>query len=183
LLPTDPLPRRAGIVVLRRLEVADLAVFQEYRHDPLIARYQDWYGTRTDDEARDFLAKMNAAALLQPGICSQIGIAESEGLMLVGDIGLTVAPDGKSAEIGYSVRRESQGRGIGTAAVREVIDLVFERTDAERVLGIVDPRNVRSVRLLKRVGMRMVESRAGVFRDAPCMDHIYSISRSQASRR
>ena len=176
-LPFDPLPRLAGIAVLRRLEVSDLAVFQEYRHDPLIARYQDWYGTRTDAEASAFLAKMNALELLQPGICSQIGIAEPDQLALVGDIGLTLAADGKSAEIGYTLRPQAQGRGMGTAAVREVINLVFERTDAERVLGIVDPLNVRSIRLLERVGMRMIESRSGTFRDAPCIDHVYSLSR------
>jgi aminoglycoside 6'-N-acetyltransferase len=177
MLPADPLPRLAGIAVLRRLEVSDLAVFQEYRHDPLIARYQDWYGTKTDAEASAFLAKMNALELLQPGICSQIGIAEPDQLALVGDIGLTLAIDGKSAEIGYALRPEAQGRGMGAAAVREVINLVFERTDAERVLGIVDPLNVRSIRLLERVGMRMIESRSGIFRDAPCIDHVYAILR------
>jgi hypothetical protein len=54
--PADPLPRLAGIAVLRRLDVTDLAVFRKYRHDPLIARYQDWYGNRTDAEAVIFLA-------------------------------------------------------------------------------------------------------------------------------
>ncbi len=121
---------------------------------------------------------MNAAQLLHPGICSQIGIAESEQRTLVGDIGVTLAADGKSAEIGYAVRRESQGRGLGTAAVREVINLVFDWTDAEQVLGIVESVNVRSARVLERAGMRMVESRPGIFRDAPCIDHVYSISRN-----
>jgi aminoglycoside 6'-N-acetyltransferase len=177
MLTADPLPRYSDLAVLRRLDVSDLTVFQEYRHDPLITRYQDWYGTRTDAEASAFLAKMNTRELLQPGICSQIGIAEPDQLTLVGDIGLTLAADGKSAEIGYSIKPEAQGRGIGTAAVREIINLVFERTDAERVLGIVDPLNVRSIRLLERVGMCMIEVRSGIFRDAPCIDHVYAISR------
>jgi RimJ/RimL family protein N-acetyltransferase len=175
--PADPLPRPAGIAVLRRLDVTDLAVFQKYRHDPLIARYQDWYGDRTDAEAVILLAQMNTLELLQPGICAQIGIAEPGHLTLVGDIGLTLAPDGKSAEIGYALTREAQGRGMGTAAVREVINLVFELSSAERVLGIVAPLNVRSIRLLERVGMRMIESRSGVFRGARCIDHVYAVSR------
>jgi len=179
MLPADLLPRFAGLAVLRRLEVSDLAVFQAYRHDPLIVQYQDWYGTRTDAEASVFLAKMNTVELLQPGICAQIGIAEPDRLALVGDIGLTVATDGKSAEIGYTLRREAQGRGIGTAAVREIVKLVFERTDAEQVLGIAEPHNTRSIRLMERVGMRMIEVRSGVIRDAPCIDHVYAISRHE----
>jgi RimJ/RimL family protein N-acetyltransferase len=160
----DPLPRDAGIAVLRRLQLSDLAVFQAYRHDPRVARYQDWYGTRTDAEANDFLARMGAIELFQRGVCSQIGIADPDQLALVGDIGLTLAA-------------EAQGRGIATAAVREVIRLVFERTEAERVEAIVDPLNVRSLRLLDRVGMRLAGSREGTFRNAPCVDQVYEISR------
>jgi RimJ/RimL family protein N-acetyltransferase len=183
MMPHDPLPRHAGIAVLRRLQVSDVAVFQAYRHDPRIARYQDWYGTRSDAEANDFLARMGAIELLQRGVCSQIGIAEPDQLALVGDIGLTLATDGRTAEIGFTLRPEAQGRGMATAAVREVIELVFERTEAERVEAIVDPLNVRSSRLLERVGMRLAGSRAGTFRNAPCIDHVYEISRYERDRR
>jgi|KBSMisStaDraftv2_1062788.scaffolds.fasta_scaffold89420_3 aminoglycoside 6'-N-acetyltransferase len=173
----DPLPRDAGIAVLRRLQLSDLAVFQAYRHDPRVARYQDWYGTRTDAEANYFLARMGAIELFQRGVCSQIGIAEPDHLALVGDIGLTLATDGRTAEIGFTLRPEAQGRGMATAAVREVIELVFERTEAERVEATVDPLNVRSSRLLERVGMRLAGSREGTFRNAPCVDQVYEISR------
>jgi aminoglycoside 6'-N-acetyltransferase len=121
---------------------------------------------------------MSAVPLLQPGEWSQIGIADPDGLGLIGDIGLLLADDGSQAEIGFGLRRQSQGRGMGTAAVREAIDLVFERTDAERVLGIVDARNIRSIRLLERVGMHVTESRDAIFRNQPCVEHIYAISRS-----
>jgi len=180
MMPHDPLPRHAGIAVLRRLQLSDLAVFQAYRHHPLVTRYQDWYGTRTDAEAADFLARMGAIELLQRGVCSQIGIAEPGQLALVGDIGLTVATDGRTAEIGFTLRPEAQGRGMATAAVRAVIELVFERTQVERVEAIVDPLNVRSSRVLERVGMRMAGSRDGTFHNAPCVDHVYDVLRQEA---
>ena len=66
---------------------------------------------------------------------------------------------------------------MGTAAVREAINLVFEQTNAGRMLGIVDARNLESIRLLQRVGMNLAESRVAMFRDAPCLEHIYAISR------
>jgi RimJ/RimL family protein N-acetyltransferase len=172
----DPLPRIAHGVVLRRLAAADLAAFQRYRNDPLLGQYQDWT-VKTDAEAEAFLAKMSVVELLQPGAWTQIAIADVDGLGLIGDIGLFLASDGHGAEIGFTLRRESQGRGMGTAAVREAIDLVFEQTNAERVLGIVDARNVQSIRLLQRVGMNLAESRVAMFRDAPCLEHIYAISR------
>jgi RimJ/RimL family protein N-acetyltransferase len=172
----EPLPRSVGCAVLRRLAVADLQEFQAYRNDPMIARYQSESG-KTDAEARAFLLRMNTAPLLQPGAWSQIGIADLDSLALMGDIGLLLAADRENAELGIRLNRASQGRGIATAAAREAIKLVFEQTDAARVLGIADARNLPSIRMLQRVGMRMQETREAVYRDEACIDHVYAISR------
>jgi len=166
------LPREGGGVVLRRLAVADLAAFQAYRHDAEVGRYQGW-SAMTDGEAIAFLAEMNGAVLLPPGAWCQIGIADADGLALIGDIGLRVAADGRQAEIGFSLRRESQGCGLATAAVRAATRMVFEHTTAERVVGITDARNAASIRLLERVGMRRVETAETVFRGEPCVEFTY----------
>jgi RimJ/RimL family protein N-acetyltransferase len=118
--------------------------------------------------------------LFQPGKWCQIGIADSGSLALLGDIGLFVASDGRHVEIGFTLRRQSQGHGIATTAVREAINLVFEHTEAERVLGITDARNMPSIRLLERVGMRKAESRSAMFRGESCLEHIYAMSRDHA---
>ena len=173
---TDPLPRTAGSVVLRRLAPADLRAFQAYRHDTELGQYQGWAAT-PDDEAREFLGHMSRAKLLQPGVWCQIGIAESSSLKLIGDIGLLLASDTLLAEIGFTLRRQSQGHGLATAAVQEAIALVFERTRAEKIVGITDARNVSSVRLLERVGMRRVDTRRATFRGEPCMEYVYAVGR------
>lgn len=177
----DPLPRHAGACILRRLEAADLAAFQAYRQDPIVARYQGWT-TQSDAGALEFLDGMKAARLLQPGIWSQIGIAGCDRASLLGDIGLLLAGDGTQVEIGFTLGRESQGRGIATAAVREAIDLVFEQTGAGRVVAITDARNTPSIRLLQRVGMHVAGSRDTVFREEPCVEHVYAILRPDAPR-
>jgi RimJ/RimL family protein N-acetyltransferase len=174
--PADTLPRFADGVVLRRLAPADLAAFQAYRHDAELGQYQGW-SPSTDDEAKSFLSEMSTSELLQPGVWSQIGIAESGTLALVGDIGVLLASDGRQAEIGFTLRRQSQGRGIATTAVREAILLVFEHTRAERVLGITDSRNLPSMRLLERVGMHRTGSRSAMFRGEACVEHIYAVAR------
>ena len=172
----DPLPRRANHVVLRRLAPSDLRAFQEYRRDPVIGQYQGWT-LKSDAEASEFLAAMSTAPLLQPGTWCQIGVAGPDGMDLTGDIGLFLAADGREAQIGISLRRESQGHGIATAAVREAINLIFEQTRVDRVLGIADARNLRSIRMLQRAGMSMIESRKTLFREEPCIEHVYAISR------
>lgn len=173
---TDPLPRTAGSVVLRRLAPADLRAFQAYRHDTGLGQYQGWAAT-PDEDAREFLSAMSTAKLLQPGVWCQIGIAESSSLDLIGDIGLLLASDALQAEIGFTLRRQSQGHGLATFAVQETIGLVFERTPAEKIVGITDARNVSSIRLLERVGMRKVDTRSARFRGEPCTEYVYAVGK------
>ncbi len=98
-------------------------------------------------------------------------------MALIGDIGLLLTHDGKHVEIGFTLRRQSQGQGVATVAVREAINLVFELTAAEQILGITDARNLSSIRLLQRVGMRKIKSANAVFRGEPCIEHTYAVSR------
>lgn len=175
----DPLPRVGSGVALRRLSVADLSAFQAYRSDPVLGRYQGW-SSSSDAGALAFLAEMSAVPLFRPGKWSQIGIAEDERSPLLGDIGLHLSEDSRHAEIGFTLSRPAQGRGIATAAVREALRLIFEATSVERVLGIADTRNHASIRLLERVGMRRVGAREVMFRGEPCVECVYSLERGQA---
>lgn len=172
----DPLPRDLGAVTLRRLAVGDLAAFQAYRRDPKLGRYQGWLPT-SDPEALDFLAAMSLAPLFRPGAWSQIAIAEPAGLTLIGDLGLHLAADSRHVEIGFTLRRSSHGLGLASTAVRGAIQLAFEHTVAQRILGITDARNSPSVRLLERVGLRRIETRSAVFRGEPCTELVFALER------
>ncbi len=132
----------------------------------------------TDAEAREFLDEMSKVPLFRPGEWAQIGIAEPEGLALVGDIGLYLADDLRRAEIGFTLARPAQGRGLATTAVRAAVQLVFRFTPVDQVLGIADARNHASVRLLERAGMRKQEDRNSVFRGESCVESVYAVSRS-----
>lgn len=172
----DPLPRRGDGVVLRRLSVADLPAFQAYRSDAALARYQGWSAT-PDAKARAFLGEMNTVPLFRPGEWAQIGIAAPEDPALLGDIGLYLAADSHRAEIGFTLSRPAQGRGLATAAVREAIGLVLACTAVERVLAITDARNHASIRLLERIGIQRQEAREAVFRGEACVECVYALRR------
>jgi len=171
------LPRFGPNVALRRLSGADLAAFQAYRTDAELARYQGW-SAMPDSQARAFLDEMNKAPLFRPGEWAQIAIAEPHALALVGDIGLCLAEDSRHAEIGFTLARHAQRRGLATAAVREAIHLIFASTAVERVVGITDARNRASIALLERVGMRKAEQRTTEFRGEPCVEYVYALPRS-----
>ena len=132
----------------------------------------------SDEEAAAFLAVMNDAPLFTPDAWVQLGIADPDGDQLIGDIGLFLAADGLSGEIGFTLAPSAQGRGIATEAVRKALELFFGLTSVERILGITDVRNAASVRLLQRAGFRYCETRHTVFRGEPCSEEIHTVSRN-----
>ena len=176
-MPSDPLPRGTPRIVLRRLELADLARFQAYRRDSEVGEFQGWE-PQPDDEAARFIEDMSDVGLFTRGAWVQLGIADQHTDELIGDVGICVSADGEKAEIGFTVAPCAQGSGLGTEAVREVIGLIFDHTDVSKVVAVIDARNMRAHRLALRAGFQKLESLTTVFRGEPCIEDVWVISRA-----
>jgi RimJ/RimL family protein N-acetyltransferase len=74
---------------------------------------------------------------------------------MAGDVGIHVqAHDSRQVEIGITLARAFQGRGLATEALNAVLEYIFKNLGKHRVYGSVDPRNEASLALLERIGMR-----------------------------
>ena len=180
-MQADPLPRVMGRVVLRRLALADLRRFQAYRHDPDVGRYQGWE-PQPDHEATQFIEAMSRVDLFPRGAWFQLGIADASTNELIGDVGVCVDADARRAEVGFTIARAAQGRGLGTEAVRGLIQFIFEQTAVAEVVAVTDQRNIPAARLLERIGMRNMETLHTSFRGEPCIEHVWTISRAPVTR-
>jgi RimJ/RimL family protein N-acetyltransferase len=145
---------------LRHFMDSDLALFMAYRNDPEVARYQGWEGI-SEPEARAFIQEQKEVQPGVPGQWFQIAVELKETGMLVGDCALKIEEhDERQAEIGYTLSRAYQGRGIASEAVSCVLEYAFVTLGLHRVIAITDCENVASVALLERLGLR----REGHFR-------------------
>jgi RimJ/RimL family protein N-acetyltransferase len=172
----DPLPLMHGAARIRRLRVEDLAFFQAYRSEPELARYQGW-AAMSDAEAEQFLAEMAGIELFRLGEWHQLAIADVDTDALLGDLGLYLAPDGLTGEIGFTLSTAAQGRGIATCAAEVGMRLLFERTSVRTIIGVTDERNAPSIRLLTRIGMLEIASRRAEQRGEPCVELVFGIER------
>ena len=147
-------PIETSRLIMRRFRDADLVPFAAYRNDPQVARYQSWVGI-TDTEAVAFIAEQREARAGVSGAWLQIALELREGGPLVGDCALkTDAEDGRLGEIGYSLARAYQGRGLASEAVAALLDYAFGVLQMHRIVAQVDCENTPSVALLERLGFR-----------------------------
>lgn len=141
-------------LILSPLVAADAEAVLRYRSDADACRYQNWT-PETLDDVRTFIAGLEGVEFDTPGTWFQFGIRRREAGTLVGDLGVHFLADQlRQVEVGITVSLECQRQGIASEALRAVIDRLLGPMEKHRVIASVDPRNVASVALLTRLGMR-----------------------------
>ncbi|MFQ5746328.1 MAG: GNAT family N-acetyltransferase [Gemmatimonadota bacterium] len=73
---------------------------------------------------------------------------------LVGSVGLDIAPQHRSAELGYWIGRPYWGSGFGTEAAARVLAFGFADLALNRISARCFARNPASGRVLEKLGMR-----------------------------
>jgi RimJ/RimL family protein N-acetyltransferase len=146
--------RQTSRLALRDLEANDGPRVFSYHKHPDVSRFQSW-GTESVDVIQSYIRGLEGADPGTPGAWYQVGIYLLAGGKLIGDCGLRVpAADPAQAEVGITLAPDFQGQGFAAEALLALLVYLFVDLEKHRVFGSVDPRNLASMRLLQRVGMR-----------------------------
>ncbi len=139
-------------LILRRFCEEDAEeLFRLLGTDPENARYSGWNPYATLEMA-------------QETVCSYINSYDDEHFyswvmdiddILVGTIGAYDYKDGQ-IEVGFSVVRGWQGRGLATEALRKVLEYLTENEGIACVMAWCAAENTGSRRVLEKAGMRLV---------------------------
>jgi RimJ/RimL family protein N-acetyltransferase len=85
-------------------------------------------------------------------------VEEVESGRFVGRVGLVHHDDWTAsdhdAEIGWALSRSVWGRGYATEAALAALDWARERPDLTKIISITRPDNVRSLRVMEKLGLR-----------------------------
>lgn len=174
------LPYAADGLRLRTLREDDLADFLGWRSDPEVARYQGWH--LMDEAAALTFLQAQAWPSPQPaGTWRQIGLADAASDRLLGDIGVWLFPDARAAELGISVARAAQGRGVGRWGVSTLCALLFAHAGVECVRAAVDLRNQPSVRMFAAAGFLPCGERDVVSKGEACTERLFERVRPGAA--
>ena len=171
---------RSERLVLRSLRASDAERVHAYRSDPEVARFQSW-DILSLDAVRAYIAEQDELRPTEPG-WYQLAIAELATDHVIGDLGVHILEsDPRQVEIGFTLAPDAQRRGYASEAVRAVLDHLFGALGKHRVTASTDPRNARSIALLRRVGFRLEAHHLESlwFKGAWADDLIFALLRSE----
>jgi RimJ/RimL family protein N-acetyltransferase len=139
---------------LRPIRLEDAKAIFEYRADPVANRYQGWI-PKAIDEAKDFVTNRVASEMDLFNTWFQFALIEKDSNKLIGDIGIHFFDaDKKQVGIGYTLDKNYQGKGYMTEALIAAINYIFIDLDKHRITASIDPDNIKSIKLVEKLGFR-----------------------------
>ena len=79
----------------------------------------------------------------------------------------------KDVNIAYVVAQEFQGRGVASAAVRQMLEIVITRYEVKNLFITAEAANLRSLRLAERLGFAPAPSEVALARKPGPSDIVY----------
>src|SRR6516164_5567094 len=111
---------------LRSLEDKDLTALYALRSNEQVNRYLDRPPARSVEDAQAFISKIRDAIAGNQSFYWAITLKDQPGL--IGTICIwNLSADRKSAELGYELHPDYQGKGYMDEAIKEVIGFAFRR--------------------------------------------------------
>ena len=151
--PTQPI--HTARMVLRPYEPADFETLHAMFSREDVCRYLPWAPMDADQAQAKLEQRLHQRRIEADGdplVLAAVDTATGRG---VGDFMLRLTDlSSRQGEIGWSVHPDFQGRGLATEGAQELLRLGFDGLGLHRIEASCDSRNLPSVRVMERIGMR-----------------------------
>ena len=162
-------------LVLRHFRISDIEAMNRVFGDAEVMRFGD--GVQTAQWVEDWLCRCIESYEQKLGIAPWAVVVKGSP-EAIGYCGLIHVPDVSGqpeTEIGYRLARLFWGHGYATEAVCAVRDYAFATLGLQRLISMIDPHNLASIRVAEKAGMRYEKD--VMFEGYSHPDHVYSIQR------
>jgi RimJ/RimL family protein N-acetyltransferase len=138
---------------LDQWQSGDWTEFRPIATDPEVMRYTTGGIPWSDETIRSFVDRQ-IKMYRDRGFC-RWKLMEKQSGSLIGFCGVGTWRDNPELEIGWWLGRRYWGRGLATEAARAALRDVFERIKLERVISVAMTENVRSTRIMEKLGLAL----------------------------
>jgi RimJ/RimL family protein N-acetyltransferase len=143
-------------LVLRAMSDADIDDMHAYQSRPDVCRYLP-FEPRSRDEVAEQVARYSAALVLNgDGDFWRLAVERAgHPGHVIGDVFFAIKDAANATcEIGWTLHPDHTGSGYMTEAAEAVLNIAFTDLGLHRATAELDPRNLASAALCRRLGMR-----------------------------
>lgn len=141
-------------LLLRPVKLDDAQAIFNYRSDAQVNQFQGWI-PKTFDDVNDFITNKVASTLDVVDSWFQLVVINTELDKIIGDVGIHFFDSDKyQVEIGCTLDKQYHGKGYATEALAGTVDFLFNELNKRRIVTSIDPRNIKSIELMQRLGFR-----------------------------
>lgn len=161
-------------LILREFTLDDLEAFAYLMSDPEVMRFSLKGPLKGKEQAREYLQKLILDHYAKHGY-GVYALIYKEDNCLIGYAGLISQNIDRvmQTELGYRLLPKYWGKGLATEACLAICQYAFNQIDIDHLISIIDPKNIRSVEVAKRIGMSFWKN--ALFHEIPV--EIYSLKK------
>ena len=166
-------------LILRAFHILDGEAMALVFGDPEVMRFGD--GVKDRPWIQQWLSDCLACYHSHWGF-GKWAVVKADSRQVIGYCGLEYMPDicGKpEVELAYRLAKNFWGKGYATEACLAVRDYAFQTLSLSRVIALIDPGNVASLRVAEKVGMRYQKEYMGPGYSHP--DRVYVVEDAATS--
>ena len=141
-------------LILRPIRLDDSDLIFKYRSDSITNKYQSWI-PKTAIDVQNFIKTKVSSEIDIPDTWFGLAIIKKENGELIGDVGIHfLKTDKYQAEIGCTINKNFHRMGYASEALKKTINYLFNKLNKRRIIASIDPRNVKSIEMIERLGFR-----------------------------
>ncbi len=141
--------------ILRPLRVSDVDDVLAYQSNPDVVRFIPWPVRDASMVSEALITAQHQSTLARQGDYLNLAITHRDDGRVVGQVNaMYVSEQDQCAEIGYVVSPAYSRRGYALEATTALISALFTTDKFRRVIATCDARNVASLVVLERLGLR-----------------------------
>ncbi len=148
-------------LILRKVEASDCEEVLFLRSDTNVNKFierPEHRKTKNKEDAIKFIKEITDA--FEKNISFAWGITLKNNPKMIGSICLwNLSEDRKTAELGYDLNPDFQGKGIMSEALRSVLDYGFNHLKFEKIEAFTHKKNKSSKQLLETNGFKYMANR------------------------
>lgn len=159
-LPYVFAPIETERLALRVVGPADIDAFYAIQSRDDVCRYLPFAPRNRDEVAERIGVWSTGGTLAADGDLAMLAIERRDDGVVIGHIHAVLSSvENASAEVGWALHPDCAGQGYASEAARAVLRELFGRVGLHRVFAWVQPDNLASAALCRRLGMRIEAER------------------------